>query len=97
MEERIKQNAGTDRFGGNCVEFALNGDRSQFTVTYKVKGKRKTFVETYDFIETWPEVLDILKELDTSDHLDICTYYPEYFWLAKYHKEKLPEAKRGRH
>lgn len=96
MEERIKENAGTDRFGGKDAVFQVSDDKSTFTVTYKVKGKRKPLVETYAFSETWEEVLETLKELDTTDHIEICTHYPELFWLAKYHKQQLPEQKRTR-
>ncbi len=86
LEERVKENAGTDRYGGMKPTFVVNGDT--FTVTYKVQGKRKPIIETYVYQEWEPakEALIGMLEDDRLDVIGVATHYPEYFWLAKYHK-----------
>ena len=86
LEERVKENAGTDRYGGMKPTFTVNGDT--FTVTYKVQGKRKPLIETYMYQE-WDTAKRALTEMLEDDRMDVigvATHYPEYFWLAKYHK-----------
>ncbi len=88
LEERIKENAGTDRYGGMNAEFTTNGNGT-FTVKYKVQGKRKPIVETYMYQE-WEDAKESLVSILEDDRVDIigiATHYPEYFWLAKYHSE----------
>jgi hypothetical protein len=92
MEQRQLENAGTDRYGGKDYTFTVDGDL--FTVTYKVKGKRKPLIETYAFIRSWEEVLEQLPT--PEDPMEIATYYPEFFWLAKYYKQSLPETNKRR-
>lgn len=53
-----------------------------------VQGKRKPIEETYAFME-WEAAKEALDELGEISDMDICIYYPEYFWLAKYHKKEL--------
>jgi hypothetical protein len=86
-DERVKENAGTDRYGGMKAVFKL--DDGTLAVTYKVAGKRKAIEERYQFLE-WEEAKQALLEAldgDSVTDMDIATHYPEYFWLAKYHKK----------
>ena len=89
LEERVLQNQGTDRFGGMKAQYTVADDKQTFTVTYKVQGKRKPVVETYAFME-WDAAEEALLDVLDGERIptmDICIYYPEYFWLAKYHKK----------
>jgi len=89
LEERVLQNQGTDRFGGMKAHYTVADDKQTFTVTYKVQGKRKPIQETYAFME-WDAAKDALHDVLDGERIptmDICIYYPEYFWLAKYHKK----------
>jgi hypothetical protein len=90
LEERVLQNQGTERFGGMKPTYEMTDDKQMFTVKYKVQGKRKPVEETYSYIANWSDAKDALLEVLDGDRLstmDICIYYPEYFWLAKYHKQ----------
>jgi hypothetical protein len=89
-DERVLQNAGTDRFGGMKAEYTVSDDKQLFTVKYKVQGKRKPVEETYAFFQEWQEAKDALLAMLDGERIstmDICIYYPEYFWMAKYHKQ----------
>lgn len=88
LEERRLQNIGTDRFGGMKAEYTVNDN--QFTVKYKVQGKRKHVEETYAFFQDWEKAKDSLLTMLDGERIstmDICIYYPEYFWMAKYYKQ----------
>jgi len=96
LEERVLQNQGTDRFGGMKAQYTVAEDKQTFTVTYKVQEKRKPIQETYAYME-WDAAKDALLDVLDGDRIpvmDVCIYYPEYFWLAKYHKKtnELEEA-----
>ena len=84
LEERYKESAGTERFGGKSPIFTIDGEK--MTISYKIQGKRKPTVEIVDFLSSWDEVktqlLEIEEEMDT---VGIATHYPQLFWLAKYH------------
>jgi hypothetical protein len=84
LEERVKENAGTDRYGGMKPTFTVDGET--FTVSYRVQGKRKPIVETYQYQE-WEQAKEAISELIREDIVGVATHYPEYFWLTKYHKE----------
>ncbi len=91
-DERVKQNAGTDRYGGMKATFAVGeGEDQTLSITYNVAGKRKAIVETYQFL-TWEATKEAVlvalnDDADVKSDMDIATHYPEYFWLAKYHKQ----------
>jgi hypothetical protein len=102
LELRIRQNAGTDRYASTTYSIAVADDKETFTVTYKVRGKRSPIAETYAFLPTWDDVQQAVdaalrdQELPVADALDLCTHYPEYWWLAKHYGKEIAFPTRKR-
>lgn len=96
LEQRRKENAGTERVMSKKVEFNKSDDGETLLITYKVG--RRTVKEEAPFIQSWDDVSAAFKELldgDVLDDLDLPTYYPEIYWLWKYHNKPSLEGMVG--
>lgn len=84
MEEAEMMTAATQRMmAGKKVEFELE-DNHTLHVTYKNKGKRKPFKESFAYADKDTVVQDVTGS-DRWSTLDLAMYHPRYYWLIHYH------------
>lgn len=91
LEQRRLENAGTDRACAkpSKVTFEEDEEDAMLRITYKVG--RRTVRETAPLIKDWDEVKAGLDGEQIYDIVELATYYPEAFWLCKYHKQSTSE------
>lgn len=86
LEQRRAENAGTDRMCAKNIDMREEGD--VLNIDYKV-GRRKVH-ETAPFIANWSDVKEEFTNLldgDIISDMDFAIYYPQVYWLWKYHKK----------
>lgn len=102
LEQRILEGAGGDRRMTKSVEFfpseprEKEGEEETLRVLYKVG--RKTHKESAPLISSWDQVLvEALETMEqpVSDMLELAIYYPELYWLCKWHKKNEEDLKEG--
>jgi hypothetical protein len=86
LEEAEMLTASTQRIMvGKKAEVTINNDIIH--VSYKPKGKRKPITEEYDYMGK-DELVEELTGSDLWSVMDLCMYYPQFYWLIYYHYEK---------
>lgn len=73
-----------------CRKVAVvpNNDECMLHITYKVG--RRTVRETAPYIEEWQDVKEQFTDMldgDVISDMDFPTYYPEVYWLWKFHEK----------
>lgn len=90
--ERLRtENAGTDRACCKASKITFEEDKEEalLRITYKVG--RKTKKETAPLISDWEQVKEELIEDPPTDLVELAAYFPEAFWLCKWHKKPFEE------